>query len=83
LTKIDLSGCNNITDAAVIALSENCDYLQDCRLRRDTSRGGAVTSTGRALIEEIKTRPKPPPLEKGWWLNMDDGTGPRCKGMMN
>jgi hypothetical protein len=40
-----------------------------------------VTATGRALIKEIKTRPKPPPLEKGWW--MDDGREPRCKGMMN
>jgi hypothetical protein len=29
----------------------------------------------------VRTRPKPPPLEEGWWL--DDGLGPRCKGMMN
>ena len=42
-----------------------------------------VTATGRALIKEINTRPKLPPLEKGWWLDMDDGIGPRCKGMMN
>jgi hypothetical protein len=40
-----------------------------------------VSATGRQLIEEIKMRPKPPPLEEGWW--MDDGTGPCCKGMMN
>jgi len=40
-----------------------------------------VSATGRQLIEDIKTRPEPPPLEEGWWLN--DGTGPQCKGMMN
>ena len=75
---IHLSRCRNITDAAIIALA-NCDYLQTCILRVDTK----VTATGRALIKEINSRPKPPPLEKGWWLDMDDGTGPRCKGMIN
>ena len=77
LTKINLDGCYYITDAAIIALA-NCDYLQYC-----THKGTKVTATGRALIKEINSRPKPPPLEKGWWLDMDDGTGPRCKGMMN
>jgi hypothetical protein len=77
LVWISMALCDNITDAAIIALA-NCDYLQACN-----SVCTKVTATGRALIEEIKTRPKPPPLEKGWWLDMDDGTGPRCKGMMN
>jgi hypothetical protein len=78
LTTIDLSWCENITDEPVIALAENCEYLENIYCD-----GTKVTATGRALIKEIKTRPKPPPLEKGWWLDMDDGTGPRCKGMMN
>ena len=75
LTTIDLSNCRNITDAAIIALA-NCDYLL-VWVHEDTK----VTATGRALIKEINSRPKPPPLEKGWW--MDDGREPRCKGMMN
>jgi hypothetical protein len=77
LTRIAATYIKNITDASIIALA-NCDYLQYC-----THKGTKITGTGRTLIEEIKTRPKPPPLEKGWWLDMDDGTGPRCKGMMN
>jgi hypothetical protein len=80
---ISLSRCRNITDAAIIALA-NCDYLQHCDLRlRTRGRVSAGNATGRALIKEINSRPKPPPLEKGWWLDMDDGTGPRCKGMIN
>ena len=76
---ISMSMCKNITDAAIIALA-NCDYLQHCQRV-----GTKVTATGRALIKEINSRPKPPPLEEGWWLAlyMDDGTGPRCKGMIN
>ena len=76
LTKIWLNDCENITDAALIALAENCEYLDNIYCE-DTK----VGATGYQLIEDIKTRPKPPPLEEGWW--MDDGTGPRCKGMMN
>jgi len=76
LRSIDLSICRNITDAAIIALAERCEYLEDISFDETN-----VSATGRQLIEEIKTRPKPPPLEEGWW--MDDGTGPRCKGMMN
>ena len=76
LTKINLHGCYYITDTAVIALAERCEYLENIICDRTK-----VTSTGQALIVEIETRPKPPPLEEGWW--MDDGTGPRCKGMMN
>jgi hypothetical protein len=78
LTWINFWGCRNITDAAVIALTENCEYLE---LELDNATYTSVTATGRQLIEDIKTRPKPPPLEEGWWL--DDGTGPHCKGMMN
>ena len=74
---ISMSMCKNITDAAIIALA-NCDYLQHCQRV-----GTKVTATGRALIKEINSRPKPPPLEKGWWMDMDDGREPRCKGMMN
>ena len=76
LTSVNLEGCEDITDAAIFTLSKNCEYLENilcCHTK--------VTSTGQALIVEIETRPKPPPLEEGWW--MDDGTGPRCKGMMN
>jgi hypothetical protein len=76
LTFINLYSCRNITDAAVIALAENCEYLEDIDCR-----GTKIGATGRQLIQEVKTRPKPPPLEEGWWLN--DGTGPQCKGMIN
>jgi hypothetical protein len=82
LTWINLEGDqgdedgNNITDTAVIALAEMCDYLKHC-----CCWGTKVSATGRQLIEDIKTRPNPPPLEEGWW--MDDGTGHQCKGMMN
>jgi hypothetical protein len=76
LTDINLGECYNITDAAIIALAENCKYLK--KINYVSTK---VSATGRQLIEEIKTRPKPPPLEEGWW--MDDGTEPQCKGMMN
>ena len=76
LTSVILDGCEDITDAAIFTLSKNCEYLENIHFYHTK-----VTSTGHALISEIKTRPKPPPLEEGWW--MDDGTGPRCKGMMN
>jgi hypothetical protein len=76
LTKINLHGCWNITDNAVTALAEKCEYLGILNCNATN-----VSATGHQLIEKIRTRPKPPPLEEGWW--MDDGTGPRCKGMMN
>ena len=75
LVWISMALCDNITDAAIIALA-NCNYLKLCN-----SVCTKVSATGRALIKEIKTRQKPPPLDKGWWL--DDGREPRCKGMMN
>ena len=77
LTWINLGFCLNITNAAVIALAENCEYLTIIACFNTKK----VTSTGYQLIQEVRTRPKPPPLEEGWWL--DDGTGPQCKGMMN
>jgi len=67
---------DNITDESIIELHANCVYLHHVECY-----GPKISATGRQLIEEIKTRPKPPPLEEGWWLN--DGTEPRCKGMMN
>ena len=74
--------CENITDAAVIALAENCEYLEHIDFDVDPGdEPSKVSATGYQLIEEIETRPKPPPLEEGWW--MDDGPGPQCKGMMN
>ncbi len=74
---LDLSSYGeNITDDMVIALAENCEYLEDIKCIYTK-----VSATGRQLIQEVKMRPKPPPLEEGWW--MDDGTGPQCKGMMN
>ena len=76
LTNIDLGRCDYVTDTAVIALGENCEYLQ--KINGCHPRG--IGWEGRQLIEDIKTRPKPPPLEEGW---QDDGTGPRCKGQMN
>ena len=76
LTSINFNACNNITNAGVMAIAENCEYLEDIKCFYTN-----VDATGRQLIEDIKTRPRPPPLEKGWW--MDDGTGPQCKGMMN
>jgi len=82
LTTINLGFYESITDAAIIALAENCEYLEHIDFDVDPGdEPSKVSATGYQLIEEIETRPKPPPLEEGWW--MDDGTGPRCKGMMN
>ena len=82
LTRIHLPcfSNSNITDTAIIALADRCEYLEHigCYVGDQPSK---VSATGYQLVEKIKTRPKPPPLEEGWW--MDDGLGPQCKGMMN
>jgi hypothetical protein len=78
----------DITDTAIIALADRCKYLEIFECAEDNGLdliplrdNPKVTATGRRLVEDIINRPKPPPLEAGWWL--DDGTGPQCKGMMN
>ena len=78
LTEINLYGCRNITDEAIIALAENCEYLEDIDCH-----GTMVSATGRQLIQEVKARPKPPPLPEGWWLEDDDYVGPVPRGAMN
>ena len=79
LTQIRFGFCRNITDDAIVALAENCEYVEDIDCD-DTQ----VSATGHQLAQEVKDRPKPPPLPEGWWFECDDYPGPNpCKGMMN
>jgi len=97
LTKVDLSECDAVTDDGIIALAENCPGLTiiglpanrhntdtaiialwlNCEHLNDIYWGmieeTGITRVGDQLVDEIVKRAQ----------DLDDGTGPRCKGQMN
>ncbi len=74
---ISLACCRRITDAAVFALAEHCEYLDYINVKNTR-----VSEEGHRVVSEVAMRPKPAPLPD-YLLDPDRPPTPQQKGAMN